>query len=123
LDKITISDGITIIEMPRVKNVAVGGEEVAVEVQMASGKLVKEMIGTRIVVTAEWDWLPADTVNALHTLLRQGGFFTVSYPDPSAGDVMALFSISYPTSRIFRFIGTTPCWHDVKLTMRAQEVV
>ena len=122
MDKITISDGMTEIEMPRIRNVTVGGEEVANEVTMASGKIVKEMIGFRTVVTAEWDWLPAETITALHIMLRKGGFFTVSYPDPAVGDITAQFSVSYPTSKIFRFIGSTPFWHDVKLTMKAQEV-
>lgn len=109
--------------MPRVRNVTVGGEEVANEVTMASGKIVKEMTGFRVVVTAEWEWLPAEIITALHTMLRRGGFFTVSYPDPASGDVTASFSVTYPTSKIFRFAGTSPRWYDVKLTMKAQEVV
>ncbi len=123
MDKITISDGVTSIEMPRVKKITVGGEEVAKEIQMASGKKVKEVIGHRTVVSAEWDAVPAETMAALHTMLRQGGYFTVSYPDPAEGDVTASFSISYPTSKIFKFNGAAAYWHGVSLKMTAQDVI
>lgn len=90
---------------------------------MASGKKVKEVIGHRTVVNAEWDAVPADTMAALHTMLRKGGYFTVSYPDPAEGDVTASFSISYPTSKIFKFNGTVAYWHGVSLKMTAQDVI
>ena len=93
------------------------------EITMASGKRVKEMIGHRTVITAEWDWLPAKTITDLHALLRQGGYFLVEYPDPAAGDAAGMFSISYPETKIFKFNGTEPRWHGVSLTMTAQEVV
>lgn len=120
---IIISDGTSTITMPRIRKVEVGGAEVAKEIKMASGKLIKEMIGFRTTVTAEWDWLPAETITALHTMLRQGGYFTVTYPDPATGSTTAKFSISYPTTKIFKFNGTEPRWHEVSLTMTAQEVV
>lgn len=102
--------------------ISVGGEEVAKEITMASGKLVKEMIGHRAVIRAEWDWLPAQTITNLHALLRQGGYFQVEYPDPT-GDKSGMFSISYPETKVFKFNGTEPRWHGVSLTMTAQEVV
>ena len=109
--------------MPRVKKITVGGEEVAKEIQMASGKMIKEVIGHRVTVSAAWDAVPAETMAALHTMLRQGGYFTVSYPDPAEGDVTASFSISYPTSKIFKFNGTAAYWHGVSLKMTAQDVI
>lgn len=108
--------------MPRIRKVTVGGEEVCKEIAMANGKLVKEMIGFRTVVTAEWDWLPAKTIRDIHMLLRQGGYFFVEYPDPASGDSAGMFNVSYPETKIFRFSGTEPRWHGVKLLMRAQEV-
>lgn len=123
MDKIKISKGGVTIEMPRVRTVRVGGQEVANEIQMASGKKVKEMIGFRPTVTAEWDWLPAETIARLHTLLRQGGYFRVEYPDPAGGDAVGMFSVSYPETKIFKFNGAEPRWHGVSLTMISQEVV
>lgn len=122
LDKIIISDGITTITMPRTKKISISGQEVANEVTMASGKTVKEMIGFRTKITAEWDYVPASTIAALHTMLRQGGYFTVGYPDPDGTDKSGKFSISYPTSKIFKFVSGVAMWYGVTLTMTAQEV-
>lgn len=123
MTQITISNGITTITMPKVRKITVGGEEVANETVMASGKKVKDVIGYRAVVTADWDWVPADTMAALTTMLRAGGYFTVGYPDADGADKSALFSITIPTTGIFKFNGTTPFWHGVSLKMSAQEVV
>lgn len=123
MDRIKISKGTTTIEMPRVRNVRVSGQEVAREIEMANKKMVKEMIGFRTVVKADWDWVPAKTITDLHALLRQGGYFQVEYPDPVIGDAVSMFSISYPETKIFKFNGAEPYWHGVSLTMTAQEVV
>lgn len=109
--------------MPRIRKITIGGEEVCKEITMANGRLVKEILGFRIVLTAEWDWLPAETIKELHELLRQGGYFLVSYPDPAVGSGSGMFSVSYPETKIFRFNGAEPRWHGVSLTMTAQEVV
>lgn len=123
MDKITIydSDMTESITMPQVKKISVGAKEVSKTVTMASGKIVKDMIGYRATLSAEWDWLPADTISALAVLLRSGGFFMVEYPSP-AGDTSGLFEVDYPTMSIFGFKNGTAVWHDVKLTMTAQEV-
>ena len=123
LDKITISDGVTTIEMPRTKSTKVGGEEVCTEISMASGKRIKEMIGFRAAITVEWDYVPAATMTALIAMLRQGGYFTVEYPDPDGTDKSAAFSISIPQPGIFKFVNGVPMWSGVSLKMTAQEVV
>jgi hypothetical protein len=120
--QITISDGVTTITMPKVRKVSVGGAEVAKEVTMASGKMVKDVIGHRTVVEAEWDYVPASTIATLHSLLRQGGYFSVGYPDPDGTYKSGSFSVSYPTSKIFKFKNGVAMWHSVSLTMTAQEV-
>lgn len=123
MTQLTISDGVTTITMPRVKKITVGGQEVANTATMASGKIVKDIIGHRVVVTAVWDYVPAADMAALHTMLRQGGFFTVGYPDPDGTDKSADFSVSYPTTGVFKFVSGVAMWHGVTLTMTAQEVV
>lgn len=67
MDKIKIysTDRQTVIEMPRVKDITVGAEEVANAVTMASGKVVKDMIGYRSTLKASWDYVPATTITAL----------------------------------------------------------
>lgn len=123
MTQITISDGVTTVTMPKIKKITVGGSEVAKEITMASGKMVKDVIGHRTVIDAEWDYVPAATITALVTMLRAGGYFTVSYPDPDGTYKSGFFSINYPKNKIFKFVDGIPMWHGVSLTMTAQEVV
>ena len=124
MDKITIStmDGGTRIVMPRVKDIQVGAEEVCNTVQMASGKIVKDMIGYRPTIAATWDYVPAATLQQLATVLRNDGFFYVSYPAPD-GDAVGVFEIEYPQMRIFQYKNGIAVWHDVTLKMTSREVV
>lgn len=123
MDKIKIysADQTQYIEMPRVKDIQVGATEVANTVSMASGKVVKDMIGYRPSVEASWDYVPASTLTALAVLLRGGGFFYVEYPSPT-GDAKGMFEIEYPTMAVFQFKDGEAVWHNVKLKMTAQEV-
>jgi len=123
LDKITIYDSAMTqsVTMPRVKKIIVGAKELSKTITMASGKIVKDMIGYRASVVAQWDWLPAETVSALAVLLHGGGFFYVEYPSPS-GDASGMYEIDYPSMQVFGFKNGTAVWHDVKLSMTAQEV-
>ena len=123
MDKIRIAsaDRAMSIEMPRVKDITVGATEVANTDTMASGKVVKDMIGYRTTLQATWDFVPVVTLTALAVLLRSGGFFYVEYPAPT-GDASGMFEIEYPTMSIFAYKNGSAVWHDVKLKMTAQEV-
>lgn len=123
MDKIKIYslDKQTAIEMPRIKDITVGAEEVANTVTMASGKVVKDMIGYRTTLKAVWDYVPANTIVKLSVLLRTGSFFYVEYPAPTGSD-KGIFSISFPDMKVFCFKGGVAVWHDVTLKMTAQEV-
>ena len=123
MDKIKIYslDRTSCIELPRIKDIQVGAEEVANTVKMASGKVVKDMIGYRSTVKAAWDYIPASTLSALAVLLRSGGFFFAEYPSPT-GDASGVFEIDYPTMSIFSYKNGIAVWHDVTLKMTAQEV-
>ena len=123
MDKIRISaaDRSVSVEMPRIKDISVGATEVANTVTMASGKVVKDMIGYRANIQASWDYVPVTTLTALATLLRSGGFFFVEYPAPT-GDASGMFEIEYPSMTVFAYKNGVAVWHDVKLKMTAQEV-
>lgn len=123
MDKIKISsaDRSVSVEMPRIKDITVGATEVANTVTMASGKVVKDMIGYRATIQATWDYVPAAVLTALAALLRSGGFFYVEYPAPT-GDASGMFEIEYPSMSIFAYKNGVAVWHDVKLKMTAQEV-
>ncbi len=123
MDKITIysSDKSHSVTLPRVRDIEVGAEEESKTVTMASGKTVKDILGYRAKVTAVWDWIPADLVTELLNLLKTGAFLWVEYPAPS-GNGAGFFSIEYPTLSVFCYKNSVPVWHDMTLSMTAQEV-
>lgn len=120
--EIKISKGADSVTMPRTRSISVGGDEVSTSTTMASGKTVKDVVGYRRTITAKWDYVPAASITALLGLLRQGGFFSVEYTDPEDGETSGVFDISPPTLDIFAYRGGAPIWHNVTLTMTAQEV-
>ena len=123
MDNITIysSDKSHSVTLPRVRDIEVGAEEESKTVTMASGKTVKDILGYRAKVTAVWDWIPADLVTELLNLLKTGAFLWVEYPAPD-GSGAGFFSIEYPTSSVFCYRDGIPVWHDMTLSMTAQEV-
>jgi len=123
LDNITIysSDKSHSVTLPRVRDIEVGAEEESKTVTMASGKTVKDILGYRAKVTAVWDWIPADLVTELLNLLKTGAFLWVEYPAPD-GSGAGFFSIEYPTLSVFCYRDGIPVWHDMTLSMTAQEV-
>ena len=123
MDKITISDGATTITMPRTKKITIGGENVCKEKTMASGKNVRDVVGHRVIVDGEWDYVPAATMTALITLIRTGAFLFVEYPDSTGDDADGMFDVSVPSPGIFKFVGGVPMWHGARLKMTAQEVI
>ena len=123
MDKITIysADKSHSITLPRVRDIEVGAEEESKTVTMASGKTVKDVLGHRANITAAWDWIPADLVTELLNLLKTGAFLWVEYPAPD-GNSAGFFSIEYPTLSVFCYRNSVPVWHDMTLSMTAQEV-
>jgi len=123
LDKIKLYDPelTTCITMPRIKDISVGAKEVSNTVTMASGKVVKDVLGFRPQITASWDYVPAATIVALLSLMKANPFLYVEYPSPS-GDANGTFEVDYPTLSVFQYKNGTAVWHDVKLTMSGQGV-
>ncbi len=123
MDKITVynSGKTSSVILPRTKDISVGAQPVSKSVTMASGKVVKDVIGYRVSIKASWDYIPADTVASLIGILRSNGFNFVEYPSPS-GDASGYFEIEYPTMSVFGFKNGIAVWHDVTLSMSAQEV-
>jgi hypothetical protein len=122
MEQITITKGATTITMPKTRSLSVNGTAVEKTAAMASGKNIKEMTGHRTTITASWKAVPQATMNSLTTLLRQGGFFTVAYPDTDGTDKTASFTISYPSPGVWKYQDGNPVWANVTLNMSAQEV-
>lgn len=98
-------------------------EEVSEESVMLSGKIVKDVLGYRTSIEAEWNWIPAETLAKLVKLLRKGNFCEVTYQEIDGTSKTKKFKIAQPTPEVFTFAKDgTAVWKTVKLTMTAQEV-
>ena len=62
------------IQMPKTKTLEIGGSYEAIETTMASGKVVRDIIGWRTELSATWEWVPAGLLAQLVPIVRQGGF-------------------------------------------------
>ena len=123
MDRITISDGVTTVTMPRTRKVTDAGAPEYKEIKMAGGKLVRELTGFRPGFRYEWDYVPAASISELTAMLRTGGFFIVEYFDIDGTDRSGIFSVSYPSVEVFRFRNGIAVWHNCSLTILSQEVV
>lgn len=119
LDNIVIGG----IEMPRTKTIEIGGGYESKETTMASGKIVRDVIGWRTELAAEWEWVPAGLLAQLVPIARSGEFVTIQYPDSTGSDTSGVFSIEIGEQKVFKFVNGEPMWYNVQLTATAQEVV
>jgi hypothetical protein len=105
--------------MPKVRDVTCGGTLEGDENTMSDGTKTFEVKGFRSTVTSVYDWVPQNIINDLVSMLRSGKYFTVSYPDPDGTDRTALMSVDPPESKVYKYVGTVPYWHNVTLKMSA----
>lgn len=110
------------IQMPKTKTLEIGGNYEAIETTMASGKVVRDIIGWRTELSATWEWVPAGLLAQLVPIVRQGGFVEIQYPDSTGEDVAAMFSVEIGNQKIFKFVDGEPMWYNVELSATAQEV-
>lgn len=122
MDKITMyAADDTAYELPRTRDYTVSVEEIGTTKVMLSGKEKRDITGYRSIITVNWDWFPAETLTAILPLIRSGNFIRCTLPLPE-GTADAMFSVSMPSPRIFKFVNGAPMWRDISLTFRAQEV-
>lgn len=110
------------IQMPKTKTLEIGGSYEAIEATMASGKMVRDIIGWRTELTATWEWVPAGLLAQLVPIVRAGSFVEIQYPDSTGDDVAAMFSVEIGSQKIFKFVDGEPMWYNVELDATAQEV-
>ena len=110
------------IQMPSTKSLEVGGSYEAIETTMASGKIVRDIIGWRTELSATWEWVPAGLLAQLVPIVRSGKFIEIEYPDSTGEDVSAMFSVEIGSQKIFKFVDGEPMWYNVELSATAQEV-
>lgn len=119
MDTITIGG----IQMPKTKTLEIGGAFESVEATMASGKIVRDVIGWRTELTAAWEWVPAGLLAQLVPLARSGNFVEIQYPDADGTNKTGNFTIEIGSQKIFKFVNGNPLWYNVELTATAQEVI
>ena len=109
--------------MPRTRSLTISGDYEAKESTMASGKVVRDVVGWRVKLQADWEWLPAGVLAQIVAAARSGGFIEIRYPDSTGADTAGLFSIEIGSQKIFKFVDGAPYWYNVSLTASAQEVI
>lgn len=122
MDRITIysRDGVTSVTMPRCRP-TVGMENVSISTTMASGKMVEDVIGTRLAISAAYGYVPAADIVTLNRIVQEGGFHRVTAPGID-GNIDAKFKIEPPSYEVFKYVSGVPMWCNVTLKMTAQEV-
>ncbi len=123
ISNITIYNQTEKIEMPKVRYTLTQEEE-SEETTMMSGRIVKDILGYRPVIEAEWEWVPAQTIAKLATWIRSGKFLKIEYQDIDGTTKKGLFKFSQPEPEVFTYRRDgTAVWKNVKLKMTAQEVI
>ncbi|MDD4688319.1 MAG: hypothetical protein PHE51_01045 [Eubacteriales bacterium] len=123
MDRIVIynADKSDFITMPRIKKITVGAKEESRRTMMVSGRIVKDILGYRAVIKAEWDYLPVGLAANLTLLLRTNSFVWLEYPSPT-GFAEGWFEVGFPSMKVFTYRNGEAVWHDVSLEFTAKEV-
>lgn len=109
------------IVMPRTRSLEIGGTDVSIETEMANKKWVKDYIGWRVELKANWEWVPEDTLKAVIQSVKSGRYLPIKYPTPN-GDASGNFKVTIGDQKIFKFKNGAPMWYNVSLAATAQEV-
>lgn len=119
LDNIIIGS----VEMPATTSLEIGGEYESKETTMASGKIVRDVLGWRVNLSASWEYLPAGVLQQIIPIARSGEFVEIQYPDSTGEMTSGTFAIEIGNQKIFKFVNGEPYWYNVELSATAQEVV
>lgn len=95
---------------------------VAKTATMASGRVVRDVIGERIDLDIPTGWLSAENLSLLRRMIRGSAVLTIRYPDMD-GDATGRFFIDMPDFKTFRYgaDGVT-IWYGVTLHAEGAEV-
>lgn len=97
-------------------------EEVGTTKQMASGKIVRDVVGYRPVLNIPVGYLSVEDVRKLKQIINSGEFATVEFPGLD-GDASGSFIIAPPIYKgVIYGDNGVDVWIGMQLTCRAQEV-
>ena len=71
-------------------------------------------------VEISWPRMSGALLGDLSLQLRQGGFFTLSYPDPLSGSREMRCRLVRQRARVWRYQNETPLWADVYLMLEEE---
>lgn len=111
------------VEMPYTHNINIGAEAIEKENTMASGRIVKDIVGYRTVVRGVWDYIPQESLNKLFAILRNSTTVYIEYPEINGTTGSGTFISSFPNVKLFTFRNGVPMWHNVDLTFKNTEVL
>ena len=122
--KITVFDGEDTIELASKIEYPLGGEEVSKKAEMASGKIVKDVVGYRDVLEIPVGYLGVETMAILRDMIRRNdGFLNISYPTPG-GAITGEFVVEDPKGKIIDYDDDGKAvWLDITLKAKSTEVV
>ena len=101
---------------------SVGSKKVVKEVEMASGKLVQDIIGSRTILKCDFEYIPAVDLANLVKIIRSCRYADVEYQDVDGAIKIEKFKISEPEPQVFKFVNGIAIWTNVSLKMEGQEV-
>ena len=109
------------VELPRCYY-SVGSKKVVKEVEMASGKLVQDIIGSRTILKCSFEYMPAVDLANLVKIIRSCQYLDVEYQDVDGSIKTEKFKVSEPEPQVFKFVDNIAVWFNVNLKMEGQEV-
>lgn len=119
---VTITDGVSTIELLSELEFSIIPIRLGSETVTAGGKTVLDVIGTKNRLVIPTGWLSPVELNKLVTMIKQNPALTVTYPSLS-GEVTDVFVFELPELKTFKYDESGVAqWYGVTLEATQQEV-
>lgn len=120
---VIISDGVESINLLNDIIFEIGTSEISTSATMASGRLVKDIVGYKDTLNIPVGYLSVEDMSKLRKMIRRNsGYLQISYPAPE-GDTTEWFIMDQPTYSAFTYDENgVATWKGVTLTATSVEV-
>lgn len=119
---IIITDGIDTINLKTDLVFQLDYEAVGVTKTMASGKIVRDIVGYRPMLNIPTGYVEKADIIKLKNMINSGRFLSITYPSVD-GDKTQTFLVEPPTFKSFKYDDDgISIWYGVTLRCTAQEV-
>ncbi len=120
---LVISDGINTVTFPKTRNITHAGELEGTATVMSDGTEMFDVVGFRKNVTYVYDYVPQAIFDDLMPMLRRRRYVTATVLDVDNKVRTQLYSVIYPTAEAYKLTENGAVWHNVKIVLKAKEVV